>query len=55
MSGVDVYGFAGIVLLAVVVGMMAGMRIARWAEDRGGQRIREKQAFIHLSNPKFLV
>ena len=52
MDATDIIGLLGIVALALVVGLMGGMRLSRWCDRR--DKVRGKQAFLHLSNPRFL-
>jgi hypothetical protein len=59
MSVIDIVGFLGIVALAVVVGLIGGMRLSRWAvrrEQRAWRIAQERrsQPFLRRCNLKLL-
>jgi hypothetical protein len=52
MITIDALGFVLMMLLAITTGLIGGMKLSRWCDRR--DKLREKQAFLHLTNPRFL-
>lgn len=59
MNAIDIVGFLGIVALAVVVGLIGGMRLSRWAvrrEQRAWRMAQERRShgLIRIRNSDLL-